>query len=110
MNGILLSHQREEAPHSLHCTFVSSNWLTHARPGSWKRAIPPESLNRMIKEWTNFVPQDLDKFVLLMYSFVESFDTETELAWFGISNKWEVREGFVQHMPRVHHVSMTAEE
>ena len=55
----------------------------------------PESLNRMIKEWTNFVPQDLDKFVLSMYSFVESFDTETELAWFGISNKWEVREGFV---------------
>lgn len=70
----------------------------------------PESLNRMIKEWTNFVPQDLDKFVLSMYSFVESFDTETELAWFGISDKWEVREGFVQHMPRVHHVSMTAEE
>ncbi|PFX17303.1 hypothetical protein AWC38_SpisGene18370 [Stylophora pistillata] len=36
-------------------------------------------------------------------------ELETELAWFGISDKWEVREGFVQHMPRAHHVSMTAE-
>ena len=63
----------------------------------------------MIKEWTNSVPQDLEKVVLSMYSFVESFDTETELAWFGISDKWEVREGFVQHMPRVHHVSTAAE-
>ena len=42
-------------------------------------------------------------------SFVESFDTETELAWFRISDKWEVREGFVHHMPQVPHNSMTAE-
>ena len=44
-----------------------------------------------------------------MYSFVESLDTETELGWFGISDKWEVREGFVQHMLRAYQVSMTAE-
>ena len=69
----------------------------------------PESVNHKTKEWTNFVPQDLDKFVLSVYSFVESLDTETELGWFGISDKWEVREGFVQHMLRAYQVSMTAE-
>lgn len=69
----------------------------------------PESSNRMMKEWTIFVPQHLAIFVLSLYSFVESFDTETELAWFGISDRWEVREGFVQHIPQVPHVSMTAE-
>ena len=31
MNGIPLSHQREEAPHSLRRIFVSSNWLTRGR-------------------------------------------------------------------------------
>lgn len=46
----------------------------------------PESSNR-IKEWMNFVPQHLAIFVLSLYSFVESFDTETELAWFGISDR-----------------------
>ena len=31
MNGILSSHQREDTPHSLHRTFVSSNWFTLGR-------------------------------------------------------------------------------
>ena len=70
----------------------------------------PESMNRMIKEWTNFVPQDPDKFVMSMYDFAESFEVETELAWFGISDRWEVREEYRQHLPQVSHLLMTTDE
>lgn len=51
----------------------------------------PEAVNSMIKEWTNFVPQDLDKFITSIYDFVQTFEIETELAWFGLSEKWEVK-------------------
>ena len=67
-------------------------------------------MNRMIKEWTNFVPQDLDKFVMSMYDFAESFEVETELAWFGIPDKWEVREEYRQHLPQVSHLLMKTDE
>ena len=70
----------------------------------------PEAVNCMIKEWTNFVPQDLDKFVISIYDFAESFEIETELAWFGISEKWEVKETYRQHMPKVPHGAMTTDE
>ena len=34
----------------------------------------PESVNDMFKDWANFVPQDMDKFIVNLYDFVESFD------------------------------------
>ena len=48
----------------------------------------PESSNDMLKDWSNFVPQDMDKFIVSLYDFVESFDQEEELAWFQLSDKW----------------------
>lgn len=70
----------------------------------------PESVNSMIKEWNNFVPKDLDQFVLSLYDFVESFQMEAELAWFGLSQKWEVHEMFQQHMPKQAYGEMSVEE
>ena len=69
-----------------------------------------EAVNCMIKDWTNFVPQDLDKFIISIYDFAESFEIETELAWFGISEKWEVKESYRQHMPKVPHGATTMDE
>ena len=69
-----------------------------------------EAVNCMIKEWTNFVSQDLDKFIISIYDFAESFEIETELAWFGISEKWEVKESYRQHMPKVPHEATTMDE
>ena len=54
----------------------------------------PESVNDMLKDWNNFVPQDMDKLIISLYDFAESFNYEEELAWFGISDKWEIREEF----------------
>lgn len=70
----------------------------------------PEAVNCMIKEWNNFVPQDLDKFIISMFDFAETFEFETEAAWFGISEKWEVKEGYRQHLPKVSHGAMTTDE
>ena len=59
----------------------------------WLRRQPyqqniPESSNDMLKDWSNFVPQDMDKFIVSLYDFVESFHQEEELAWFQLSDKW----------------------
>lgn len=51
-----------------------------------------EAVNCRIEEWTNFVPQDLEKFIISIYDFAESFEIETELAWFGISEVGSERE------------------
>ena len=64
----------------------------------------------MLKEWNNFIPQELDCFVLSLYDFQESQDMEAELAWFGLSDKWEVSDAFKQHMPRQEYGEMTVEE
>lgn len=59
----------------------------------------PESSNDMLKDWCNFVPQDMDKFMVSVYDFAESFYQEEELAWFQLSDKWEVCAQF-QHFWR----------
>ena len=68
-----------------------------------------EAMNSMLKEWNNFILQELDRFVLSLYDFQESH-METELAWFGLSDKWEVSDAFKQHMPRQEYGEMTVEE
>ena len=70
----------------------------------------PEAVNFMIKERTNFVPQDLDKFIISIYAFAESFEIETELAWFGISERWEVKESYRQHMQKISHGALTRDD
>ena len=50
-----------------------------------------ESVNDLIKDWVNFTAQDMDKLVMALYQLLESFDAEEELAWFGLSEKWEVK-------------------
>lgn len=58
----------------------------------------PESSNDMLKDWCNFVPQDMDKFMVSVYDFAESFYQEEELAWFQLSDKWEVCAQFQHHL------------
>lgn len=46
----------------------------------------PESVNDMMKDWTKFLLQDMDRFIIGLYDFVQSFDQEEELAWFQLSD------------------------
>ena len=39
----------------------------------------------------------MDKFIVSVYDFVESFNQEEELAWFQLSDKWEVCPQFQHH-------------
>ncbi|CAH3142208.1 unnamed protein product [Pocillopora meandrina] len=67
----------------------------------------PGSINDMLKDWSNFVPQDMNKFIVNVYDFVESFDQEEELDWFQLSDKWEVCAQFQHYL---NHGEMTPEE
>ena len=67
----------------------------------------PEAVNAMLKEWNNFVPQELDRFVVSLYDFVESNKMETELAWFGLSDRWKGSDEFKQHIPSQQYGEMT---
>lgn len=58
----------------------------------------PGSINDMLKDWSNFVPQDMNKFIVNVYDFVESFDQEEELDWFQLSDKWEVCAQFQHYL------------
>ena len=69
----------------------------------------PESVNDMMKDWTKFLPQDMDRFIINLYDFVQLFDQE-ELTWFQLSNKWEVCHQFQQHLLTKSHAEMTPEE
>ena len=69
-----------------------------------------EAMNSMLKEWNNFIPQELDRFVVSLYDFKESQELEAELAWFRLSDKWEVSDEFKQHMPRQQYGEVTMGE
>ena len=70
----------------------------------------PESVNNMIKDWVNFLPSEIDSFILSLRDLVQSFETEEELTWFGLSDKWEVREELAHRLPKKGHMEMTTEE
>ena len=42
----------------------------------------PESINEMLKDWSNFVPQDMDKFIASVYDLVGYCNEEEELFFF----------------------------
>lgn len=69
----------------------------------------PESVNDLIKDWNNFKPQEMDKLILSLYDVVQSFNEEEELAWFGLSEKWNVREKF-QHLRPPPFTSLSPDE
>lgn len=52
----------------------------------------PEAVNKMIKDWVNFLPSEIDSFILSIHDLIQSFDTEEELVWLNLSDKREVRE------------------
>lgn len=70
----------------------------------------PESVNDMMKDWMKYIPQEMDRLIVNLYDFVQSFDQEEEMAWFQLSDKWEVCHQFQQHLPRKSHAKMTQEE
>ena len=59
----------------------------------------PESVNYTMKAWLKFIPQDMDRFIINLYDFVQSFDQEEEKTWFAMSDKWEVSHQFQQFLP-----------
>ena len=42
----------------------------------------PESVNDMMKDWMKYIPQEMDRLIVNLYDFVQSFDQEEEMAWF----------------------------
>ena len=70
----------------------------------------PESVDDMMKDWMKYIPQEMDRLIVNLYDFVQSFDQEEEMAWFQLSDKWEVCHQFQQHLPRKSHAEMTQEE
>ena len=47
----------------------------------------PQSVNDITKDWTTLLPQDMDRFIISLYDFMQSFDQEEELAWFQLSDE-----------------------
>ena len=70
----------------------------------------PESINDMMKTWTSFLPQEMDSFIISLFDFVEPFDFEEEMAWFGMSEKWQVKEEYRRYMPAKPYAEMSSEE
>ena len=70
----------------------------------------PKSINDMSKDWSNFVPKDMDKFMVSVYDLVESFNEEEQLAWFQLSDKWEVLPQFQHNLSTKSHGEMTPED
>lgn len=70
----------------------------------------PESMNDMMKDWTRFVTQEMDRFIANLFEFEQSFEQEEELAWFELSDKWEVCHHFHEHLQKKSHAEMTPEE
>ncbi|PFX19781.1 hypothetical protein AWC38_SpisGene15815 [Stylophora pistillata] len=54
--------------------------------------------------------QEMDKFNISVYDFVESFDQEEELAWCQLPHKWEVCAQFQHHLSSKSHGEMTLQE
>lgn len=54
----------------------------------------PESVNFMIKGWVNFLPSEIDRFIISLQDLVHLFQTEEEFAWFGFSDKRGVKDEF----------------
>ena len=70
----------------------------------------PESMNDMMKSWISLVPLEMDSFIISCFDFVESFDYEEELAWFWISEKWQVKQDYRRFMPKIACDEMSSEE
>ena len=70
----------------------------------------PESINDMLKDWSNFVPQDMDKFIASVYDLVGYFNKEEELALLQLSDNWEVLPQFQHNLFTKSHREMTPEE
>lgn len=70
----------------------------------------PESMNDMMKTWNSLVSQEMDSFIISCFDFVESFDYEEELAWFGMSEKWQVKQDYRRFMPTIAYDEMSSEE
>ena len=69
-----------------------------------------KSVNNMMKDWTKFLPQDMDRFIISLYDFMQSFDQVEELAWSQLPKKWEVCHQFQQHLLTESPTEMTREE
>ena len=64
----------------------------------------------MIKDWVNFLPSEIDRFIISPQDLVQSFQTEEELTWFGLSDKWAVKEEFKDRFPPKSHLQITPDE
>ena len=90
------------------CTFPRKSSLAHENFIVTQNI--PESVNFMIKDWVNFLPSEIDRFIISPQDLVQSFQTEEELTWFGLSDKWAVKEEFKDRFPPKSHLQMTPDE
>ena len=88
------------------CKFVVKD--LRVSEGPYNQNIP-ESVNGLLKDWNNLKPQEMEKLILALYDLVQSFNEEEELAWFGLSEKREVRKEF-QHLRPKPFSSLSPEE
>ena len=70
----------------------------------------PESINDMLKNWSNFVPQDMDKFIASVYDLVGYCNEEDKLALFQLSDNGEVLPQFQHNLFTKSHREMAPEE
>ena len=109
----LLKGRRKLVPQLLHNTFGSTATYVLKDLGLGNKPYEqnvPESMNDMMKDWTKFVVQDMEGFIVTLYDFMQSFEQGEELAWFQLSDKWEVCHQFQEYLPRKSHAEMTPKE
>lgn len=104
-SSYFLANKKEDMETKI-CTFVVE--ALGLGDGPYTQNIP-ESVNSLIKDWNNFTPQEMDKLILALYDLVQSFNEEEELAWFNLSEKWDVRKEF-QHLRPPPFNSLSPEE
>ena len=102
------------------CIFINEN-LTNFRRCLLGKAIDMKRDDLLISAWTidgkvflktspEGRPIKIDSFMLSLRDLVQSFETEEELTWFGLSDKWEVREELAHRLPKKGHMEMTTED
>ena len=70
----------------------------------------PEAVNKIIKDWINFLPSEIDRFIISIRDLVQSFEEKEQMTWFGLSDKWEVRKEIQNYLPKKSHMEMTPDE
>jgi len=73
---IILAYKKQDKKRKI-CQFAADALGVGDGPYSQNT---PESINDLIKDWNNFMAQEMDKLVLSLSDVIQSFNEEEELA------------------------------